>query len=189
MTRNVIVGALAFGLTGALSGYVWTSFEFPFAILLVAAVGWYVVVRPVYGPSAAWRAALVGGVTFTAAFLGAVFLALTDGSPVALSAWLAAALAAGVAGALTGLVLEKVRGALVVGVFSAGGMLVGTALAGALRAVAPASIDVAGPAQAAYFAAVIGAVAAITGAAIGAGVSWLRSHGSVRPGARSVGAH
>lgn len=189
MTRNAIVGALVFGAVGALSGYLWTAFEFPFAILLVAAVGWYAVVRPEYGSRKAWQAAAVGGVTFTTAFLVGVFFALTDGSPLALAAWMTSGLAAGAAGAFAGAVLDKGYGAAVMALYSAGGMLAGVVLAGILRAFAPGAVDVEGPVQAAYFALAIGIVAAASGAAIGAGVSWLRRHDRRHAGVKMVSAH
>jgi len=178
MLRNSLTGLLVFGLLSAAAGYVWTAFEFPFAILIPAAVGWYAVVRSDFGSRKAWWAAFVGGVSFTAAFMVAVFFALTDGSPIALTAWMSATLAAAIAGAATGWLLDGGRGALAVAGFSAAGMLVATVVAGVMRAVAPASIDVAGPAQVAYFALVLGLVGGVVGAAVGAGTSWLASHRS-----------
>jgi hypothetical protein len=175
MTRNGLLGALAFGVQAAIAGYIWTAYEFPFAILLPAAIGWFVVSQPHYGSRKALWAALVGGVTFLAAFLVAVFFALTDGSPIALSAWLSAVLAAAAAGAATGWVLGRSRGALAIAGFSAVSMLVATAAVGLMRAVAPATVDVAGPTQFAYFALTIGLVGAIVGAGVGAGVAWLAS--------------
>jgi hypothetical protein len=177
MLRSSALGALAFGAAAAITGYLWTAFEFPFAIVLAGVVGWLVVAWPVYGAKRAWIAAAVGGVSFTAAFLVGVFFALTDGSPLALPAWLAAALAAAIAGGLTGAVLQGRRGALALSGFSVVGMLVGVTLAAIARFVAPASVDVAGPTQYAYFAISIGLVGAAVGAAVGAGVSWLQQHG------------
>lgn len=189
MMRTAIIGALVFGAVGAVSGYLWTALEFPFAILLVASAGWYAVVLPEYGSRKAWQAAAVGGLSFTTAFLVAVMFALTDGSPIALAAWMGSALAAALAGALTGALLDRGHGALVMALYSAGGMLVGVALAGLMRAIAPASIDIEGPTQAAYFALVIGIVAAASGAAIGAGVSWLHHHEAGHAGVDTASAH
>jgi hypothetical protein len=163
-------------VTAAVAGYLWTFFEFPFAVVLPAAIGWYAVSRGAFGGRKALFAALVGGVSFTAALLVGFAFALTDGSPIALSAWAGATLAAAVAGALTGAVLSGLRGAAVVAAFSAGGMLAATALSGVLRALAPASVDVEGPAQYAFFALMIGIIGMVVGAAIGAGVGWLKTH-------------
>jgi len=176
MLKNSMIGLAVFGLLGALAGYVWTAFEFPFAIVVPATVGWFAVARADFGNRTASWAALVGGLSFTAAFLLAVFFALTDGSPIALTAWLSATLAAAVAGAATGWVLDRGHGSLAIAGFSAAGMLVATIVAGAMRAVAPEAVDVAGPTQAAYFALVIGLVGGFVGAAAGAGASWLGAH-------------
>jgi len=170
------MGMATFGLLAVAAGYVWTAFEFPFAIIVPAAVGWYVVVRSDFGNSTALWAALIGGVSFTVAFMFALFLALTDGSPVALTAWMSAVLAAAVAGATTGWLLDGSRGSLTVAGFSALGMLAATVVMGFLRSVAPVSVDVAGPTQYAYFALAIGMVGALVGAAVGAGASWVASH-------------
>lgn len=175
MLKNAIVGLMVFGLLAAAAGYVWTAFEFPFAILIPAAAGWYAVVRPEFGNRTALWAALVGGVTFTVAFLVATFFALTDGSPVALTAWMSATLAAAIAGAATGWLLDRSRGSLTVAAFSAVGMLMATVVAGVIRAVAPSSVDVPGPVQYAYVAVVMGLVGAFTGAAAGAGASMVAS--------------
>lgn len=176
MLRKSLLGALAFGLSAAAAGYLWTALEFPFALIAAGIVGWMVVTWGPYGPKKAGMAAAVGGVSFTAAFLVGIFFAITDGSPFALPAWLAAALAAAIAGAITGAVLEGRRGALVLASFSAAGMFAGEVLAGILRAFAPASVDVEGPLQYAYFALAIGLVGLATGAAIGAGIARLTGH-------------
>ena len=167
-------------------GYVWTAFEFPFVIVVPAALGWFAVTRTDFDTRAARWAALVGGLSFTVAFLVAVFFALTDGSPIALTAWMSATLAAAAAGAAAGWVLDRGHGALAIAAFSAAGMLVATAAAGVLRVVAPSAVDAAGPAQAAYFALVIGIVGGFVGAAAGAGASWLGAHRRVhlRPAPR-----
>jgi hypothetical protein len=174
-----MTGVLAFGVVAAIAGYVWTAFEFPFAILLPAFVGWYAVTRLHYDNRKSLITGLVGGVSFTALFMLGVFFALTDGSPIALTAWASAALAAAAAGALTGAVLGKSKGALTLAVFSAAGMLVATIAAGLMRTVAPASVDVAGLAQSLYFAATMGIIGALVGGFIGAGVSWFKDHGSL----------
>jgi len=176
MLKNSLLGLAVFGLMSAAAGYVWTAFEFPFAILLPAAVGWYAVTRHDFGNRKALWAGLVGGISFTAAFLVAVFFALTDGSPIALTAWMSATLAAAVAGAATGWLLGGMRGSLAVAGFSAAGMLAATVAMGVMRAVAPDAVDVAGAAQNAYFALSIGLVGAFVGAAVGAGTSWLAAH-------------
>jgi len=179
MLRTTMVGALVFGVVAALAGYVWTAFEFPFAILLPAFVGWYAVTRLHYDNRKALITGLVGGVSFTALFMLGVFFALTDGSPLALSAWLAATIAAAVAGALTGAVLGGAKGALTLAVFSAAGMLVATLSAGLMRMVAPASVDTAGLIQSLYFATSMGLIGVFVGGFIGAGVSWFKDHGSL----------
>ena len=176
MLRNSLLGVAAFGLLSMAAGYVWTAFEFPFAIIVPAAVGWYVVARPDFGERTALWAALVGGVSFTVAFMFALFLALTDGSPIALSAWASAVLAAAAAGAVTGWLLGGGRGSIAETGFSALGMLAATVVLGFMRSIAPGSVDVAGPAQYAYFALSIGLVGALMGAAIGAGTSWVAMH-------------
>ena len=173
MKRNALVGLAVFGLLSALAGYIWTAFEFPFAIGVPAIVGWYAVTRSDFGHRTALWAGLVGGVTFTAVFIIAVFFALTDGSPLALPAWAAAVAAAAAAGALTGLLLDRGRGAIAMAGFSAVGMLVAIGIAALLRTVAPASVDVAGATQAIYFALTIGLVGAAMGAANGAGAAWV----------------
>jgi len=176
MLRNTVLGVLVFGVVAAVAGFVWTAFEFPFAILLPAFAGWYAVTRTEYDNPKALVTGATGGVSFTAVFMLGVFFALTDGSPFALTAWMAAALAAGVAGALTGAVLGGVRGAMALAVFSAAGMLAATIVAGLMRTIAPASVDVAGMTQYLYFAATIGLVGGIVGGFIGAGVAWFKAH-------------
>lgn len=176
MTKRTLIGAAAFGLTSALAGYIWVVFEFPFAIALPGVVGWYAVVRPGFGSRKALWAGLVGGVTFTIVLMLSFFFALTDGSPVALPAWAGGVLAAAAAGALTGLLLDRVHGALAMAGFSAAGMLAAVVIAALLRAVAPGSVDLEGAAQSAYFTLVIGLIGAALGAAIGAGAAWLEEH-------------
>jgi len=176
MIRNSLIGMAVFGLMAGAAGYIWTAFEFPFAILIPAAVGWYAVTRTDFGNRTALWAALVGGVTFTGAFLVAAFFALTDGSPIALTAWMSATLAAAVAGAATGWLLDRSHGSLALAVYSAAGMLAATIVAGAMRTFAPGAVDVAGPAQYVYFALTLGLVGAFLGAAIGAGTSWVAEH-------------
>jgi len=180
MLKNSLIGLAVFGIFSAAAGYIWSAFEFPFAILIPAAVGWYAVVRPDFGNRTALWSALVGGVSFTVAFMVATFFALTDGSPLALTAWMSAALAAAVAGAATGWVLDRIHGSMAVAAFSAAGMLAATVVAGLMRTIAPASVDVAGATQTMYFALVLGLVGGIVGAAVGAGTSWLAAHRSAR---------
>lgn len=174
MLRTLLTGSLITGITAALAGYIWVGFEFPFAIVLPAALGLLAVTWPLYGARRSLTAAAVGGVSFTVAFLVAVFLAITDGSPVAPPAYAGAVVAAAIAGAITGFVLEGRRGVVPVGGFSAIGMVAGVLVAAAMRAVAPAGVDVAGATQTAYFAAVIGLIGVVMGAAFGVGV--YRSH-------------
>jgi len=182
MIRNSLIGLAVFGLLSAAAGYVWTAFEFPFAIVVPAAAGWYAVARTDFGRRKAMWAALVGGVTFTGAFLVATFFALSDGSPIAPAAWMSATLAAAAAGGATGWLLAGARGSGAVAAFSAVGMLGATVIAGIMRAVAPGIVDVEGPAQFAYFAAVMGLVGAFTGAAAGAGTTWAARNRSPREG-------
>lgn len=176
MLRNVIVGAVVVGVTAALAGYVWTAYEFPFAIVLPAALGWYAVSRGSFGGRRAMWAAVVGGVTFTGVLLVGMFFAITDGSPVAVTGWLAAVLAAILAGALTGTVLDARRGPVLVAAYSGAGMVLATVAVALLRSVAPAGTDQPGLAQYAYFALAQGVVGVLVGAAMGAGVS------SIAPG-------
>lgn len=176
MLRNAMRGAVAFGVSGLISAYAWTVFEFPFAIIVPAFIGWYVVIRSQYDTRKALLGGAVGGVAFTGVLLVAMFLALTDGSPLALTSGMSAILAAAVAGALTGWVLGGAKPALAVAGFSAAGMLLAVVIAGGLRTVAPAAVDIEGAAQYAYFALSMGAVSTIVGAAVGAAVAWVRSH-------------
>lgn len=185
MLRNSLLGMAVFGLMAGAAGYIWTAFEFPFAILVPAAVGWYAVTRTDFDNRTALWAALVGGVTFTGAFLVAAFFALTDGSPIALTAWMSATLAAAVAGAATGWLLDGSHGSLALAIYSAAGMLAATVVAGAMRTFAPGAVDVAGPAQYAYFALTLGLVGAFLGAAIGAGTSWVAQHRHSHSGSTS----
>ncbi|MHB9003048.1 MAG: hypothetical protein ACYC6C_03160 [Coriobacteriia bacterium] len=182
LLRNTLIGAAAFGLAAAAAGYIWTAFEFPFVIIVPAVLGWYLVARMHYVQRTALWAALLGGATFTAAFMVAVFFALTDGSPVAPTPWMAATFAAIAAGAVTGALLGGWRGSRVIALFAGVGMLLATAMTGVLRAVAPESVDVAGQTQYLYFASVLGVVGAIVGAAAGAGVAWLKLR---EPGSRA----
>lgn len=192
MLRSSLLGALAFGLTAAVAGYLWTTFEFPFALLLSGTVGWLVVTWTAYGPRKSLLAGLLGGTTFTAAFLVGIFFAITDGSPFALPAWLAAAAAAALAGGLTGALLAGRRGAAVLALFSAAGMLVGEVLAWLVQVLSPASIDVPGPAQTLLFTLAIGLVGTALGAFIGAGLARLHKpspdEGSMAAGKRGLAA-
>lgn len=173
MIRNALLGLLVFGVTAAVAGFLWVALEFPFAIVVPAAAGWYAVVLADYGKRKASWAALVGGVTFTVAFLVAIFMALSEGSSVALSPWLSAVLAAGAAGAATGWLLGGMKGSIAIAGFSAGGMLVATLAVGAVRPLLSAGVDVAGSAQNAFVAITLGVVGALVGFAAGLGVSWL----------------
>ena len=176
MLKNSLIGAAVFGLASAAAGYVWVAFEFPFAIVFPAAIGWYAVTIADFGHRKALWAALLGGIAFTGAFMSAIFLALTDGSPFALTAWMSAVLAAAVAGAVTGWLLDRSHGSLSMALFSAAGMLAATVAMGLMRSFAPAATDVAGPIQSAYFALAQGLVGVFVGAALGAGTSWLAGH-------------
>lgn len=188
MLRNALTGSVIFGLSAAAAGYVWAAFEFPFVIVVPAAVGSYFVSRA-FGRNKALVAGVVGGVAFTVAFLFAVFLALTDGSPFALSAWASATLAAALAGAAMGAVLHGVRGSVVMAAFSASGMLGATIVMGLVRTLAPPSVDVAGPAQHLYVAVALGLVGAVVGAALGTGAAWLAGSKDEVADTRSLGGH
>lgn len=179
MVRNASLGALVFGVLGAAAGYIWTAFEFPFAIILPAFAGWYAVVRPDFGNRKALYSALVGGVAFTGVLLVGMFLAITDGSPVPITGSLAAILAAVVAGALTGMVFGGTRAALPIAAFSAVGMSIAVLAAGILRGLTPEAANVPGFTQYAYFALAMGVIGGFVGAAVGAGVSWVRRQGFV----------
>lgn len=167
--RAPLTGAVVTGLSAALAGYVWVGFEFPFAIVLPAFAGLLAVLWPLYDRGRVLLAAALGGIAFTGAFLVAVFLALTDGSPFALPAWAGAIAAAAVAGVVTGALLEGRRGALVMAAYSSLGMLLAVGVAAVMRTVAPAGVDVEGVTQTAYFALLIGLVGLVMGAFIGAG--------------------
>lgn len=173
MIRNAVLGVLAFGVTAAAAGWVWTAFEFPFAIMLPAVVGWFVVVRARYDGRKALTAALVGGIAFTAVFIGGLFLAITDGSPVPMAGWLAAVLSASGAGAITGWVIGRTQGAGIMAAFTAVGMLAAVLAAAVLQSAAPGSVQVAGSAQSAYVALQMGVIGALVGAAAGAGVAYV----------------
>lgn len=172
MARSALAGAAAFGLTGLFAAYIWTLFEFPLVLAVQWAIGWGVIAL-LHQPRKAGLAAVVGGITYTIAFFTGMFLAITDGSPLPITGWLAVTLAAGIAGAATGALLDRYRGAVVMAGASAVGMLVGTVIAGTLMQGVPDAADVAGPTQYLYFALVQGIVGAVTGAAIGAAAAWL----------------
>jgi len=176
MLRDSLKGFVVFGVLSAAAGYVWTTFEFPFVIVIPAAVGWYAVTVKRFGHRKAWIAGAAGGVTFTVAFLAAVFLALAGLSVLEVTPWLAATAAAGLAGAFTGWLLAEGRGALAVGGVSAAGMLVAMVVAGILRAYAPAAVDVAGPVQTGYVTLLMGVVGGVVGAAAGGVTAWLAEH-------------
>lgn len=176
MLRNATIGALVFGLSAAIAGWVWTAFEFPFVILVPAFLGWHAVVRPEFGNRKAFKVAAVGGVTFTAVFLVGMSLAMGDGSPITVTGWLVAVIAAVVAGALTGAMLDGVRGALPVASLSAAGMSAATVVVGLLRDLTPAAAQVPGAQQYAYFALGQGISGLLVGAAVGIGVVWVRRH-------------
>lgn len=173
MIKNAVLGAISFGITAAVAGYVWTAFEFPFVIVLPAAVGWFAVVRARHDLRTALTAALVGGIAFTALFIGGLFLAITDGSPVPMAGWLAAVLAAAVAGAITGWVIGRARGAGVIAAITAAGMLAAVVASALLQGVAPEAVQVAGPTQYAYVALQMGVIGALVGAAAGVGVAYV----------------
>lgn len=174
MLRTVSIGATATGLAAAVAGYVWVAFEFPFAIVLPAVVGVFVVAAPLYSRGRSVVAALVGGAAFTAAFLMALFMAVTDGSPFALPAWLGAVAAAGIAGAVTGSLLEGFRRSVPLVISSALGMVFAVALAALIRAIAPGAVDTAGAAQNLYVTAVLGLIGVIMGASLGTGVARMK---------------
>lgn len=176
MARIVAITAAVTGLASALAGFVWVGLEFPFAILLPAVLGLLAAtLLEGYDPRRAWLASVLGGIGFTVAFLVAVFLALTDGSPLALPAWAGALLAAAVAGAVTGGILEGRRGIVNMSALSAAGMVAGIVIVGLMRYLAPGSVDTAGPAQTLYFTVAIGLVGTVMGAAMGLGVERIRS--------------
>lgn len=166
MIRNILLGAIAFGLPAALAGYVWSAFEFPFALLLPGVVGWLVLAWS-HGTSKAAIAALVGGIAFTAAFMVGMFFAITDGSPLAVPAWLAAAAAAAAAGAIVGALLGGRSAAVRLALFSALGMFVGEVLAWAAQYAVPGSVDTPGTAQLVYMSVTVGVVGVAVGAFVG----------------------
>lgn len=173
MTRNILVGAAATGVSAFAAGYAWVAFEFPFAILLPAVVGLLAVTLPLFAARRAVLASIIGGLAFLAAFMIALFLALTDGSPLAILPSLGSLLAAAVAGAIAGAILRGRAGALALGAFSAAGMLVGVAIVLFMRTVAPGSIDAPGAAQNLYFATTIGLLGVALGAFVGLGAWWV----------------
>lgn len=187
MTRKTMLGAGVFGLLSAVAGYVWVAFEFPFAVLLPAAVGWYVVTRSEETPRTAFTAALVGGVSFTAVLLVGMFLAITDGSPLPINGAIAALAAAAAAGALTGWVLDRGHGALVMAVSSTAGMAVAVAVSAVLRQLAPASTETPGLAQSGWAAMSLGLVGAFVGAAVGFGVAWISQRRALDSGRARLG--
>lgn len=171
MTRNALLGALAFGLTAAAAGYVWVAFEFPFAIVVPAIVGWAAVTLRYRDLRSTLIAATVGGIAFTALFIGGLFLAIADGSPVQVAGWLVAVIAAAAAGGVVGAVLGGMQGARVLAIHSGIGMAAAVIVAGVLREIGPAAADMPGAAQSAYAAVSLGLIAALVGAAAGAGVA------------------
>jgi hypothetical protein len=171
MGRSAVTGALVFGVGSFAAGYVWTALEFPFAVVAPWIAGWIVVVWPLYGWRRALLAGVVGGASYTIAWLFFLALAIGDGSPVPLAGWLAPPLGAAVAGALTGALLARGEGARVVAMSSAIGALAGSAGLELLRGLAPPGTDVPGVAQSMWFATAQGLSGAAVGAAIGAAVA------------------
>lgn len=178
MARSALVGAAAFGITGLFAAYVWTLFEFPLVLAIQWMLGWGIVAL-INHPRKAGLAAVVGGLTYTGAFFVGMFLAITDGSPLPITGWLAVTLAAAIAGAATGAVLDGYRGATVMAGASASGMLVGTIIAGFFMQLAPDAVNVEGTTQYLYVALTQGVVGAFAGAAIGAAAAWLKSAATV----------
>ena len=148
----------------------------PFAILLPGVLGWYAVTLRGFGNRKAIRAGLIGGLTFTALMMLAFFFALTDGSRFAVPTWAGAVLAAALAGAPTGWLLEKRHGAITAAGAAALGMALAILAAGLLRQSAPPGTGVPGSAQHLFFSQGIGIMGAIIGTCIGAGIGWLAKH-------------
>lgn len=170
MTRIMLLGGAVFGLSAALAGYIWTTFEFPWVIVIPAVLGWYVVIRDRFDSSMALKVGSVGGVLFTIVFMTAMFLAITDGSPVALPAWFGPIAAGAVAGAVVGAMLGRARGAGIGALYSAVGMGAAIAIMALVRDLAPAATQQPGAAQALWVAGMLLLVGALTGAAAGAAV-------------------
>ena len=168
MGRIMLVGSAVFGLGAAIAGYVWVAFEFPWIIIVPATLGWYAVCRMRFDQATALKAGAVGGVLFTVAFMVSMFLAITDGSPVALPSWLGPIAAAGIAGAVVGAMLGKVKGAGVGGLYSAVGMSAAVVVMALTRDLAPAATQQPGSAQSMWVAAMLLVVGALVGASAGA---------------------
>ncbi len=170
MLRSAAFGALVFGAGGLVAGWLWNVTDVPLFVFIPWALGWLLVTRGPFGWPVAWKAGLVGGTSFTVAFLVALFLAITDGSPLPLAGWMAAGIAGAVAGGLTALVVD--RGSAAVFAIAAGlGMVVGTVVGGLVPSVAPTAANSPGQVQALAFAIQQGVVSAFAGVGIGIAVS------------------
>lgn len=178
MFRNAVIGAIVFGLTAALAGYLWLALEFPWVIVIPAALGWYAVVREPYGQRKALISAAVGGVLFTVVLIMAMYLAISDDVSIALPAWIGPVAAGALAGAIVGAVIGRARGASTVALFAGASMAVAVALAEVARNVQPASVQQEGAAQSLWVAGVLLVVGLVLGAACGAAVVQVRGTGT-----------
>lgn len=175
MARTALIGALVFGVSSAIAGFLWVGLEFPWAVLVPAALGWFAVVKPHYGQRKALVAAAVGGVLFTIVFITAMFVVIADGSQVYLPAWVGPTLAAAVAGAAVGVLLERIRGMLVTAGYSAVAMAAATAALAFARNMQPATVQQPGVTQTAWAAGMLLIVGLVVGAGVGAAVARISS--------------
>lgn len=171
----VLAGALAFGLTGAAAGFLWSLTDSPAFVLLEWAVGMGVLGWLLGGRRVAVIGAVVGAISFPVAYVVSSFFALADGSPLALSGALAAGAAGLLAGALTGAAVGGWRGAVTVAAGAGGGYALGTLIPRLLAGVTPASADVPGTAQALWSAGGEGLRTVVAGALIGLGFAALEA--------------
>lgn len=174
--RFVISGALTFCLAGVLSGAIWATSTFPFAVGLEWAIGMGVLAWMARGAGVGARAALVGALAYTVAFGAFSFFAITNGSALPVRFLLAIGVSAGLAGALVGSVVGRMRGAVIVGVAAAVGYIVGSELLVLLQYVTPEAALEPGGMQIVFFSAGIGLRALVAGGFIGAAFAGMAPH-------------
>lgn len=170
MARIMLIGGAVFGVSAALAGYVWTSFEFPWVIALPAVLGWYVVCRDRFDSATAIKTAVVGGILFTAVLMFSMVLAITDGSPIPLPSWFGPIAAGAVAGAVVGAMLGRARGAGIGAAWTAAGMAVASGVMAVANGFAPAATQQPGVEQARWVAGMMLIVGAFAGVAAGGAV-------------------
>ena len=148
--------------------------ENPKESMVPAILGWYVVCRDRFDSKTALKTAAVGGVLFTIVFMFSMFLALTDGSPIALPSWFGPIVAGAVAGAVVGAMLGKSRGAGIGAVWTAGGMAAAVGAMAIANSFAPAATQQPGATKSLWVAGMLLIVGVFAGAAAGGAVHQIK---------------